>query len=816
MALQSSPGTTWWRILRSLNLLPLIIFDATSLKILMANHAAGEFYGFAQKDWKERSILDLHVQSDTSIVRGSYATSLSAHARALGKWRHQKKNGAIVLMNVFVMPVSFGNKRIAMLIPCEDQSQDGIGTAFRQTEVEMQNLQELFALGSWRWDIAEAKVHLSTQALLNFGMIPPINSISFADFMMLTHHEDRAALASQLEEALDHQAPFSLEHRVVWPDNSIHVVQERGYIIADQERRATALVAGAIEITAQRSIEQALRQTENDLNKAQEIAHVGSWVWDIRKDVRTWSDETCRILGFAPHCPPRNSTSFLEIIHPEDREAHARARQRVLDDPNAEFDIECRVVHRDGSVRCIHAMGKVERDATGTPIKMIGTVQDITDKKEAEERIHRLAFFDSITGLPNRVQLRHALGSLLQSPTPQPIALLLIDIGRFSEIAYTLGSANAESLLRDVAARISSTCEGASIVARVGQTEFGAVYAGPGAYLYAKQVRQIHDSFFTPFGVRTIEYELGVKIGVALAPGQAADVDTLLRKAEVALSQARQSDRNFAVYHPDEDPYRPQRLVLLGEFRKAVHEGQLMLYCQPKADLRTGEIHGAEALVRWVHPTLGLISPSQFIPLIEPTELVHVLSRFMLQEAVKHHFSWEKQGIRLPLAVNLSARNLCEAGLEEYLQDLLQTWGGDPEWVGLEITENSLMEEAGVSIAKLQSLSDKGFRLFIDDFGIGYSSLSYLMRLPVDVIKIDQCFTSRMLSDRGAASIVKSTIELAHNLGLEVVAEGAENRETWNALQSIGCDEAQGYFISRPLPGAEFPDWLSQWRAVTA
>jgi EAL domain-containing protein (putative c-di-GMP-specific phosphodiesterase class I) len=281
-----------------------------------------------------------------------------------------------------------------------------------------------------------------------------------------------------------------------------------------------------------------------------------------------------------------------------------------------------------------------------------------------------------------------------------------------------------------------------------------------------------------------------------------------MRKANVAVFRARQIGTDVLVYDPGDDPYHPDRLALLGEFRKAILDGQIELYCQPKVEIRTNDVTGVEALVRWRHPRLGMVQPALFVPLIEDTELIHVLTRHMLQAAVRQYFAWAREGLHVPLAVNVSPRNLLSPDLVPDLQALLHTWGGSADWLGLEITESSLITDPEASLAEIATLSGMGFRLFIDDFGTGYSSLAYLTRMPVDVIKVDHGFTMRMLEDRRAAAIVKSTIELAHNLGMTVVAEGASSREIWDALAAYGCDEAQGYYVAEPFPAAGLGAWL--------
>jgi EAL domain-containing protein (putative c-di-GMP-specific phosphodiesterase class I) len=350
--------------------------------------------------------------------------------------------------------------------------------------------------------------------------------------------------------------------------------------------------------------------------------------------------------------------------------------------------------------------------------------------------------------------------------------------------------------------------DGEGFVSRVSNSQFAVALPNADGE-HAKAIAQkILSGLQKPFFIAGITYGLGAHVGIALAPAHGSDSATILRKAQVALFQAKQTGQACLPYDPRHDPYNPQRLALIGDFRKSLLAGELRLYCQPKADIRTGNIIGAEALVRWEHPLFGLIPPDQFIPLIEPTELIHPLTYFMLEASIKQSLEWRRAGVDLPIAVNLSPRDLADPNLVQNLGDTLSELGARPESLGLEITESSLMADPQSSIAELHRLSKMGCRLYIDDFGTGYSSLSYLMRLPVNVIKIDHSFTMRMIEEEKAATIVRSTIDLAHNLGMQVVAEGTATKEIWDALNGLGCDEAQGHYISPALPAHDFLPWM--------
>ncbi|MDB5933810.1 MAG: phosphodiesterase [Massilia sp.] len=430
----------------------------------------------------------------------------------------------------------------------------------------------------------------------------------------------------------------------------------------------------------------------------------------------------------------------------------------------------------------------------------------------AEGRIHYLAFHDELTGLPNRARLRECIleAFVQQGVAPQPLALLIVELTRFSDINYTLGHLIGDEVLKQASIRIGAVVGHAGTLARISNVQFGVLLrdANEGAAIALAQRLMV--AMEEPLPAHDSKYEVGARVGIATAPGHDGDPDDLVRHADIALNRARGNGAAYVVYDPALDPYKPQRLELLSAFRQAIKDDQLEMYCHPKADLRTGRITSAEALVRWRHPEYGLLTPDHFIDLIEPTELIQLLTQRMLECALRQSAAWRKDGLVLPLAVNLSTRNLLNPALPDLVDGMMKTCGADTSWIGLEITESSIMDDPALSLRVLNRLHAMGFELIVDDFGTGYSSLSYLMKLPVAVIKIDQSFTMRMTTDPDAAAIVKAMIELAHALDMKVVAEGTETKEIWDALQRLGCDEAQGYYISEPVPGDAFQSWLEQ------
>jgi diguanylate cyclase (GGDEF)-like protein/PAS domain S-box-containing protein len=800
----------WYRLLFEETPLAMLIYDRRSFSVLDANRSALGQYGYSRSEWQKMSLTDLHPASDLAAVSDELAAMPDASSHRAGIWRQMRKDGTEIFVDIVRYLIPYQGKNAALAIVLDVTEQHLTEEALRETQSDLNKAQEIARLGFWVWDLLTSEFRWSDQVYRNAGVEPQSLAPSLDLFLDIVTPDDRKVVMDRIDRSLSKREPYEFDHRVTWPDGSTHVMREQGAVVFDDAGQPRRFIGTTLDITEYRLIECQLRQAHQDLDKAQEIAHIGSWALDIVNDTYdAISAEYNRIMGFQPEDTFVHSERVFERIHPDDRETVRIAWNRVLGGSDARFDVEYRVVHPDGATRIVHSLAEVTRNPDGKPLRMIGILQDITEQRRAEAKVMYLAYCDEATGLHNRVFLRTVLDKEFAScQVHHPIALLIVDMVRLRDINYTLGHATGDVLLKESGARIRRVVDTSDTIARIGNVQIAVVLAGASAYEAASRIRQILEALDVPFPIAGTTYELGARIGVALAPGHGTDTDTLLRKADVALVQAKQSGQTHAYYQAGQDPYNPQRLTLIGEFRKAIQNGELQLYCQPKVDLRTRRVIGAESLVRWQHPHLGLISPNTFVPLIEQTAMIHLLTKFMLQASLHQCYDWHQQGIHIPLAVNLSVHNLMDPDLAANLDYLLLTWGADATWLGLEITESGLMTDPVTCIDALDRLSKRGFRLFVDDFGTGYSSLGYLMKLPVNVIKIDQAFTMHMVKDKGAAAIVKSTIELAHNLGMSVVAEGTASQDIWNELSLLGCDEAQGYFISPPMLANDFLSWL--------
>ena len=438
----------------------------------------------------------------------------------------------------------------------------------------------------------------------------------------------------------------------------------------------------------------------------------------------------------------------------------------------------------------------------------------------ASRRLRRQALHDALTGLPNRTLLHERCEKAIGAAQRQghTAALLLIDLDRFKEVNDTLGHDHGDELLVEVSRRLSAIVRRGDLLARLGGDEFAVLLCNvPHRGVVAEVATRLHSALERPFDLRGVAINLEASVGVALCPLHGDDVSTLLRRADVAMYEAKRSGARIETYDFERDPYSPERLSLLAELRRALDEDELVLHYQPKISLASGRVIGVEALVRWEHPTRGLLPPVEFIPLAERTGMVADLTRWVLDAAVRECAGWRAAGVDLPVAVNLAAGNIVDAGLPDAARATLERYGVPGNRLECEISEHTVMSDPRRAGEVLHRLRDLGIRLSLDDFGQGQSSLSYLKRLPLDEVKIDRSFVLGMANDDDDAAIVRSTIDLARHLRLEVVAEGVETEEVADGLRELRCDIAQGYHFSRPLPVDALREWLVHHEdAITA
>jgi len=574
------------------------------------------------------------------------------------------------------------------------------------------------------------------------------------------------------------------------------------------------------DITERKHAEAALRDSESRLHQAQAVAHLGSWHLDPAHNILEWSPETYRIFGLKPG-QPMTYEAFLQYVHPDDRKAVDQAWQAAM--RGEPYRLEHRILV-DGEVRWVIEQAELSFDETGKLLAGVGSVQDITDRKETERQTYQLAYFDSLTGLPNRQSFLERLAREVREAAKKGsrLAILFMDLDGFKVINDTMGHNTGDMILQWAADRLHRCIRPSDMVsrldadsvevefARLGGDEFTAIILNVTKVEDALRVaHRIREQMRRPFLLEGRDIVLTASIGIAMYPDDGVDASSLLKHADTAMYHAKDNGRdNCQFYSASLTQRAQQRLNLESNLRQALERDEFSLVYQPQFNLASGRIRSVEALIRWNHPTEGMISPMDFIPLAEENGLIVPISEWVLHNACSDAARWQREGHGLTVAVNLSPMQFKDPNLVRTVLQILAQTGLASELLELEVTETAVMEDSVATLATLDALHVEGIQIALDDFGTGYSSMNYLKRMPLSNLKIDQSFVQGLPDDRDNHAIVRAILSLARNLGFRVTAEGVETLEQLETLRGMGCDSLQGYYFSKPVPAADIPDLL--------
>jgi diguanylate cyclase (GGDEF)-like protein len=559
------------------------------------------------------------------------------------------------------------------------------------------------------------------------------------------------------------------------------------------------------------------RNLAQQLTRSQRIARIGSWEWQRAGNSVVCSSEMFRILGVTPGSFSPRPAVIRNLVHKDDRRALDRwlvhlARGKVSQ------GLDVRVLGVDGEQRHVHVLGEAVLSSTGSVSGLAGTIQDATERTRAIQQIHRLAYFDVVTELPNRSRFHDRLAETLETARREDtaFALLFLDLDQFKRINDTLGHAIGDDLLRVIAQRLTHGLRQDDVarpkrakavqrdVCRHGGDEFIVLLNGVASEQdAARAANRLLTMLSQPIVLGEHEVFVSASIGIALYPRDGEDLDTLLKNADVAMYHAKAQGRSrFSFYHDAMRAASAQQLSIEHDLRKALEGEQFELYYQPQIEIRTGRIVGIEALIRWNHPTLGLLGPGQFISIAEEAGLIMAIWEWVLVAALIQHNEWLAQGLpAITIAVNLSSVQFSDPALAEHVEEIARVVGVPLDYLELEVTESMLLVDSDSAHRTLESLRAMGVKIAIDDFGTGYSSLSYLRRLPLDKLKLDQSFIRDAGNERDMA-ITRAIISMAQSLNLAVVAEGVETQAQVDLLLSLGCTMVQGFLLGRPMPAA--------------
>ena len=568
-----------------------------------------------------------------------------------------------------------------------------------------------------------------------------------------------------------------------------------------------ARVVTLIDVTERQQLVSQLQRSEDVLESAQQTAQLGSFEFDARTQTLTCSKELYDIYGLAPVPKLTSMDELARHMHPEDADFVRRTVADALQS-GSRYVVDHRILRADGMVRWVSQRGQCSLDSRGKPSRIIGTLLDITERKESEDRLAFLAHHDSLTGLPNRNLLVDRLSQILTHAhrNKRLAALLFLDLDNFKHVNDTLGHVSGDRLLQAVGKRLRFSVRAGDIVARPGGDEFIIVLADVARVdVAAKLAQKIIHAFSAPFETDDEELFITTSIGVSIFPHDGEDAEQLIRRADTAMYQAKENGRDkFQFFAPTMQDAAVTRLSLENDLRRAVGRGELRLHYQPVVDASSGEILASEALLRWEHPARGTLYPADFLSIADETGLVNTIGEWVLHTACAHAKSWRSNGRRVSLAVNLSPRQFLQPKLIGTVTEALREANLPASALEFELTENALAKEPETSRRMLAALRELGVRFSIDSFGTGYTSLEQLRDLPVDAFKIGRGVVRNIDADEGNAAIAAGIIALARGLGRRVVAVGVETSGEADALRRLGCDVMQGYRLGRPVPPEEF------------
>jgi diguanylate cyclase (GGDEF)-like protein/PAS domain S-box-containing protein len=624
-------------------------------------------------------------------------------------------------------------------------------------------------------------------------------------FAKLLHPDDRDRVLELVDHCNRTGEPFRADYRLIRADGAVVWVQDESLVVCDEEGRPLFTQGYLLDVTEK-------KQAELRLLAEQNVARVLADATSVEGAIPRVTDAVCATFGWST-----GRAWLRDFGGPRDGDGEGVASRVWATAAPAWHEVAggtfaMPVLLRSELLGVLEFIGLREPDENLrlTLAVIASQLAQFIERKDAEAKLVHQALHDALTGLPNRTLFhdRVAQGLKRSQRTKTSYAVLLMDLDRFKEINDTLGHDAGDRLLHELGERLQSCTRGEDTVARIGGDEFGFLLTDIDLRVAKRIVARIQHELRNPFVIQGLSLHVEASIGIAVFPEHGDSVEQLLQRADVAMYMAKRAGTGFAFYDADHDDHTPTRLVLVGDLRRALESGELVVHYQPQVDLRSGRVASVEALVRWEHPTHGLLHPEMFLPAAERGGLAGLVAGYVLEHVLRHQQRWRAEGRELPAAVNVSMLNLLDHDFPAEVVQLLARADVPPELLTLEITEHTAVIDSALVETALAWLGANGVRIAIDDFGTGYSSLARLRRLPLHAIKVDQSFVQTMTSNPDDLAIVRSTIDLAHNLGLEVIAEGVSTQEICDELRALDCDLGQGFFVAGPMSESRLAEWL--------
>lgn len=694
-----------------------------------------------------------------------------------------------------------------------EEQQKKLLETIRKSEEKLSNLYMLSPLGIALTDMNGQYIEFNDAFCKICGYT--LDELQELDYWTLTPIEYEEQELQQLEalKRTGRYGPYEKTYRQ--KNGNLIPIQLNGVLIKNEN--GDEYIWSIVEdITERKRLEQKILTNQSRLNEAQKIAKVGSWELEFPGLELSWSDEIYRIFEIEPNSFQPSYDHFLNIAHPEDRVIIDYSFHKSLQNKTP-YDMVHRLLMSDGRIKYVHERGESIYNPDGIPIRSIGTVQDVTEQKTIEKQIEHIAHHDPLTDLPNRILLEdrsnRAIAYAKRNHTKT--ALLFIDLDEFKVINDSLGHSLGDEILKQIAVRLGECLRETDTLGRLGGDEFIVILSNIGdednVTLIADKLLKIFDD---PFEIDDHHLSVSSSIGIALYPDHGESFESLLQNADAAMHKAKELGKNGYCFYSKKMNHNAIGLFKMrNDLRSALEFNEFILHYQPQIDLANGAIIGAEALIRWNHPQLGMTPPMSFIPIAESSGLIVQIGEWVIHEACRQAARWQKIGIDITVAVNISSMQFKRGNLESVVKNALASSQIDPKQLELELTESIIMHDTDNTLQSVRNLKALGVQLSIDDFGTGYSSLAYLKRFAVDKLKIDQSFVRDILCDQEDAVIVETIIQMAKSLNLKTIAEGVEDAQVLSVVESFGCDEVQGYHFAKPLEASDFEHYYTHIHA---
>jgi diguanylate cyclase (GGDEF)-like protein/PAS domain S-box-containing protein len=705
--------------------------------------------------------------------------------------------------------------------------------ALQESEARLAAAQARAKMGSWRRDMQTQEAEWSQEMYRLFNRNPARKPPSFIDFVRLLHSDDRHAFTQSYTRYIRKGGSYQIDFRVLQPDGQYIWIEARSETVRDANGKVLLLLGTAQDITARKQAELALRTSTQLLELTQTVAKLGGWELDVRTQKLYWTKQVYRLLDTAPDETTPTVEAGLGCFLPESRAQLTQALEHTIHTCEG-FDIELKIRTLKGREIDVRLTCEASIE-NGQPVKLNGIFQDISEQKAAQVALETanaeleyanriledIAHYDSLTHLPNRVLLADRMQQAMihNQRQGQILAVAFLDLDGFKAINDQYGHDSGDRLLITLSHRMKAALREGDTLARIGGDEFVVVLTNLKHTSDCEpMLTRLLEAAAEPVQLGEYWVEVSASIGATLYPQDGVDAEQLLRHADQAMYLAKQAGKNcYHMFDVAQDEAVKTQRESLAHIRAALSNGEFVLYYQPKVNMRTGAIIGAEALIRWQHPERGLLPPTMFLPIIENHLFSIELGEWVIATALDQMAEWQITGLEIPVSVNVGAMQLQQMNFADRLEELLiMQPHADPKHLELEILETSALEDIRQVSATIDACKALGVSFALDDFGTGYASLAYLKRLPAELLKIDQSFVRDMLDDADDLAIIQGIIGLATAFHRQVIAEGVESIAHGKKLLEIGCELGQGYGIARPMPAAAIPNWVKTWHPDNA